>query len=88
MYSASVVDNAVMVCILDAQVMGAPAKQTIQPERDLEVIGSMWASFWCQFPVKSASTQQSKCHWSLGWIISPLSREARRYQPMCLTASV
>ena len=72
MYSASVVDNAVMVCILDAQVMGAPAKQTIQPEQDLEVIGSTWAS------LKSASTQQSKCHCLLGWIISPLSHEARR----------
>ena len=45
MYSASVVDNAVMVCILDAQVMGTPAKQTIQPERNLDVIGSTWASF-------------------------------------------
>ena len=75
MYSTSVVDKAVMVCILDAQVMGAPAKQTIQPKRDLEVIGSTWASFWCQFPVKSASTQQSKCHHLLGRIISPLLHE-------------
>ena len=40
MYSASVVDIAVIVCILEAQVMGAPAKRTSQPDRDLEVIGS------------------------------------------------
>ena len=88
MYSASVVDNAVMVCILDAQVMGVQAKWTIQPKLDLEVIGSMWASFWCQFPAKLASTQQSKCHCLLGQIISPLSHEARRYRPMHLIASV
>ena len=35
MYSASVVDIAVMVCILEAYVIGAPAKRTSQPERDL-----------------------------------------------------
>ena len=38
MYSASVVDIAVMVCILEAHVMGAPAKHTSQPDRDLDVI--------------------------------------------------
>ena len=32
MYSASVVDHAVMVCILEAQVIGAPANRTIQPK--------------------------------------------------------
>ena len=41
MYSASVVESTVMVCNLEAQVMGAPANLTIQPERDVEVIGSM-----------------------------------------------
>ena len=41
MYSASMVDNAVIVCILDAQVMGAPAKCTIQLDQDLDVIGSI-----------------------------------------------
>ena len=75
MYSASVVDNAVIAFILDAQVMGAPAKQTIQLEHDLDVIGSMWASFWHQLPAKSALTQQSKCHCLLGQIISPLFHE-------------
>ena len=49
-YSASVVDIAVIVCILEAHVMGAPAKRTSQPERDLEVIGSTWASRFRQLP--------------------------------------
>ena len=39
MYSASVVDIAVIVCILEAQVMGAPAKRTSQPDLDLDVMG-------------------------------------------------
>ena len=33
---------AVVVCIFDAQVMGAPANHMIQPDRDLDIIGSMW----------------------------------------------
>ena len=45
MYSTSVVDNAMMVFILDVHVIGAPANQTIQPDRYLDVIGSIWASF-------------------------------------------
>ena len=47
MYSGSVDAMGVMVCISDAQVMGAPVNRTIQPGRDLEVIGSM-----IQFPPK------------------------------------
>ena len=39
MYSALVVDMAVIVCILDVQVMDAPAKRTIQPDRDLDESG-------------------------------------------------
>ena len=70
MYSASVVDMAVMVCILDAQVIGVPANCTIQPDRDLDVIGSRCASAWHQFPAKSASTQQSKCQSFLGCMTS------------------
>ena len=50
MYSASVVDNAVIVCILEARVMGAPAKRTIQADQDLDIIGSIWALEWRQFP--------------------------------------
>ena len=88
MYSASVVDLAVMVCILDAHVMGAPAKRTIQPERDLAVIGSLCASAWRQFPAKSASTQQSNWLALLGCMIMPLSRVASRYRPIHFTASL
>ena len=87
MYSASMEDKAVIVCILDAEVMGAPAKQTIQPDLDLDVMGSTWASERCQFPAKSASIQQSKCQCDLGRIMSPLSCVAERQQPICLTAS-
>ena len=87
MYSASVVDMAVMVCILDAHVMGAPAKCTIQPERDLAVIGSLCASAWRQFPMKSASTHQSNCLDLLGCMIMPLSLVASRYRPIRFTAS-
>ena len=64
-YSASVVDIAVMVCILEANVMGAPAKCTSQTDRDLGVIGSTWASHFRQLPAKSSSTQQSNCQMSL-----------------------
>ena len=74
MYSASVVDRAVIVCILDAQVIGAPAKRTIHPDLDLAVMGSTWASLWRQLPEKSASTQQSKCQGVLGLMIKPLSQ--------------
>ena len=68
--------------------MGAPAKRSSQPERDLEVIGLTWVSHCRQLPAKSASTQQSKCQIWLGWIIKPLSLEDKRYRPICFTASV
>ena len=87
MYSASAVDIAVIVCILEAQVMGAPAKRMSQPDRDLDVIGSLWASHFRQLPAKSASTQQSNCQMSVGWIINPLSLVLKRYLPVLFTAS-
>ena len=67
-YSASVVDSAVMVCILDAQGIGAPAKQMSHLDRDFDVIGSICMSLLSQFPAKSASTQHSKRRSSLGCI--------------------
>ena len=88
MYSASVIDIAVIVCILEAHVMGAPAKRTSQPECDLEVIGLTWASHCRQLPAKSASTQQSNCHISLGRMINPLSLVDKRYRLILFTASV
>ena len=78
MYSASVVDIAVIVCILEAQMIGAPAKRTSQPECDFEVIGSMCALRCRQLPAKSVSTQQSTCHSLLGQISNPLSLEEKR----------
>ena len=69
MYSASVVDIAVIVCILETHVMGAPAKRMSQPERDLDVIGSIWASHFRQLPAKSVSTQHSNCRTWLGRIV-------------------
>ena len=86
-YSASVVDNAVIVYILESQVTGALVKRTIHPERDLDVIGSLWASCCRQLPEKSASTQQSKYLRVFGRIMSPLTLVANRYRPMRLTAS-
>ena len=87
MYSASVVDIAVMVCILEAHVMGAPVKHTSHPDRDLDVIGSTWASHLRQLPAKSASTQQSNCQMSLGRMINPLSLVCKRQRPIHFTAS-
>ena len=87
MYSASIVDIVVIVCILEAHVMGAPTKHTSQPKRDLEVIRSTWASHCRQLLAKSASTQQSKCHIWLWRIIKPLSLEDKRYRPIHFTAS-
>ena len=41
MYSASVVERAVSVCSLDAQVTGQPAYVMAHPEHDLDVVGSV-----------------------------------------------
>ena len=59
MYSASVVDRAVSVCSLDAQVTGHPAYVMAHPERDLDVVGSVPAMLQSKTPAKSASTQKS-----------------------------
>ena len=57
MYSASVVDNAVIVCILNAQVMGAPTKTYI-PTTTLLVchrinVGILLAPNTCEVSVDS-----------------------------------
>ena len=49
-YSAIVVDVAMWVCNLDAQMMGQSAYVIIQPERDLAVDGSISANEWDHFP--------------------------------------
>ena len=40
MYSASVVEHAIIVCNLEAHEMGQPVKQMIHPVLDLKVMGS------------------------------------------------
>ena len=59
MYSASVVERAVSVCSLDAQVTGQPAYVIAHPEHDLDVVGSVPAILRSNPPAKSASTQHS-----------------------------
>ena len=41
MYSASVVERAIIVCSLDAQVTRQPAYVIAHPECDLDVVGSV-----------------------------------------------
>ena len=59
MYLASIVESAVNVCNLDAQVTGQPAYVMAYPEHDFEVVGSMPAILSLNPPAKSASTQHS-----------------------------
>ena len=59
MYLASVVESAVNICNLDAQVTGHPAYVMAHPEHDFDVIGSMPAILRSNPPPKSASTQHS-----------------------------
>ena len=41
MYSASVVERAVNICNLDAQVTGQPAYVMAHPEHGFDIVGSM-----------------------------------------------
>ena len=52
MYLASVVERAIIVCSLDAQVTGQPAYVMAHPERDLEVVGSIPMIFAIKSPCK------------------------------------
>ena len=58
-YSTSVVDNVVCVCILDAHNIGHLVYVITQPVCDLLVVGSQWAVSGHQLPLKSTSAQQS-----------------------------
>ena len=55
-YSALVVDMAVIVCILDAQVMGHPVNCITYPAEDLVGIGSLAAYRGLQLHAESEST--------------------------------
>ena len=59
MHSASVVERALSVCSLDAQVTGQPAYVMAHPERDLDVAGSAPDFLRSNPPAKLASTQHS-----------------------------
>ena len=54
-YSALVVDKAILVCILMAQMMGQPAKLMTKPVQDNAVAASSTYSL-LQVPAKSALT--------------------------------
>ena len=59
MYLASMVERAISVCSLDAQVTGQPAYVMAHPECDFEVVGSVPTILQSNPPAKSASTQHS-----------------------------
>ena len=59
MHSASVVESAVNICNLDAQVTGQLTYVMAHPEHDFDVVGSMSAILQSNPPVKSVSTQHS-----------------------------
>ena len=55
MYSASVVESAVNICNLDAQVTGQAAYVMAHPEHDFDVVGSMPAILGLNPPAKSVT---------------------------------
>ncbi len=59
MYSASVEDRAISVCILDAQCMGHPACVITYPILDLAVFGTSGATLLLHSDAWDASTQHS-----------------------------
>ena len=86
MYSASIVERAVIVCSLDADEIRHPTKHMIHPALDFNVKGSEGASFCHQAPLNSESTQHSNPFPLSGWRMSPLSQVLSRYLPICLIA--
>jgi len=87
MYSASVVDNAISVCIFDVQCMGYPAYVIIYPILDLAEFGLSDAVLLFHSVACAASTQHS-IHSRFGLMINPLSLVANKYLPILLTATV
>ncbi len=59
MYSASVVDKAISVCIIDVQCMGHSAQLMMYPILDLSVLESVEAAFLFHSEACAASTQNS-----------------------------
>ena len=86
MYSASVVDKAISVCIFEAQCIGHPAYLMIYPILDLAVLGSLLAVLLLHSDACAESTQHSIPLLS-GFMMIPLFFAASRYLPILLTAS-
>ena len=59
MYSASIVERAISICNLDAQVTGQPAYVMAHPEHDFDVVGSIPAILRLSPPAKFVLTQHS-----------------------------
>ena len=79
-YSLSVLESAISVCIWYLQMMGHPWYDTMYPCRDLTVSRSH-ASFLSQLPAKSASTNTSNSLELEGRSMRPLSRVPFSYRP-------
>ncbi len=71
-HSASVVDEAMVVCILDAQMIGHAAQAITHPVRDGHEVASSASASECD-PAQSASTQHSKPFSMSGSRMMPLS---------------
>ena len=84
-YSASVVDRAMIAWSCEAHKMGIPQNISTYPCLDCAVLGSIPAISGSQLPAKSASTYKSREH-PLGLRISPLSCVPLRYFPIYFTA--
>ena len=87
MYSASLDESVIRVCILDAHISGHPAYSMIKPVLDRAISGSSGAPSGSQFLLKSELTYTSN-ELPLGLRINPLSLVVRRYLPIHLTAFV
>jgi hypothetical protein len=87
MYSASVVDHAIFICIFDVQCIGHTAQVVRYPILDLAEQGSSDAVLLFHSEACAESTHQSMPSW-FGLIISPLSAVPNMYYPILLTAMV
>jgi hypothetical protein len=72
MYSASVELNAISVCSLLDQRIGAPAQTMINPVRDKHE-SRKCANYWCHTPAKSLSQYASSERFLFGFMMSGLS---------------
>ena len=86
MYSASAVDNAIVVCLFDFHIIGHPAYRNVYPDLDKEVFGFADPSR-VHSPAKSASTYSSMSLARSGVMMVPLFCVPHKYLPMCRSAA-